>query len=629
MQPDKQKAIEKIRNTIFTALETYSNVHRGSGHFALITTAAFEKAREIVLEYLGLTGKKHVVIFSNLRRAEALVSQFNNGDYQLVSSGEFGLSLGVTAIAVKREALRKEIRFQSGGGTARLISSGWVIWEKAPERFEAGTPAVINIIAFAAVLKACKETGIKNFRETFSENSSVQEILYRDELENLHGPELFEELRRTLIGKDIRVPTGNGAKPYINFDNAASTPAFLPVFAAASKALCLPHNKRQEVHTGTRVICSRFLNAPLADYDILFTSNTTESINIVAESLASEPVGDFEPVVVNSLLEHNSNDLPWRTIPGALLIRLPIDKCGIIDTNELENLLREYNSEGRHGRKRIRLVAVSGASNVLGVFNDIETISRIVHKYHARVLVDAAQMVAHRSTDIRGSGVDFMAFSAHKVYAPFGCGVLVARKGLLNFNPAELAKINTSGEENTMGIAALGKSLVLLERIGMDLIQKREHELTVRLLHELSQVPGVHIFGITDPGSEAFDRKGGVVVFRMKGFMPDRIARKLALHGGIGIRYGCHCSHILIKHLLGLSPILIRFQYMIVKLFPQITLPGLARVSLGIENTEDDILAFIHVMKQIAEKHEEGIHNARNAVDEFVNQRVEKIYSKD
>ena len=201
-------------------------------------------------------------------------------------------------------------------------------------------------------------------------------------------------------------------------------------------------------------------------------------------------------------------------------------------------------------------MAVSGASNVLGAFNDLAEIGRIVHKYGARLLVDAAQMVAHRKVRWQACGIDYLAFSAHKVYAPFGTGVLLARKGLLHFSPAELELIQSSGEENAGGIAALGKALVLLQRIGLDVIQAEEQALTARALRGLAQIPGLTVYGVKDPDSPRFARKGGVIVFGLKDRMPDRVAKELAERGGIGVRYGCHCAHMLVKHVLNVSPLL-------------------------------------------------------------------------
>ena len=286
------------------------------------------------------------------------------------------------------------------------------------------------------------------------------------------------ELRQTLIGRGVHVPTAEGTRPFINLDNAASTPTFAPIWDAVCRTWRQPGQVQSEIVQQVKSICADVLCAPAADYDVIFTPNTTEAINLVAESLRNEAEAGSEWVVLNTLLEHNSNELPWRTIPGVSLIRLPVDDEGFVDPDELEALLRAYNQEGRHGNQRIKLVAVSGASNVLGTYNDLGEISRIVHRYGARLLVDAAQLVAHRKVEMAGWGIDYLAFSAHKVYAPFGTGVLLARKGLLRFGPAELEVIRSSGEENAVGIAALGKALLLLQRIGLDVIREEEQALT-------------------------------------------------------------------------------------------------------------------------------------------------------
>jgi selenocysteine lyase/cysteine desulfurase len=344
------------------------------------------------------------------------------------------------------------------------------------------------------------------------------------------------------------------------------------------------------------------LGAPLTDYDVIFTSNTTESINLVAESMNHEGEQDTEPVLINTLLEHSSNDLPWRMVPVSSLIRLSVDAEGFIDINGLDTLLCAYNQRGQYGKKRIRLVAVSGASNVLGVYNNLAEISRIVHKYGARLLVDAAQLVAHRKVEMEKCEIDYFAFSAHKAYAPFGCGVLVVKKGLLHFNSAEMELIRSSGEENAGGIAALGKALVLLQRIGLDLIQEEEQALTGRALRGLSEISGLTIHGIKDTDSPRFSQKGGIIVFNLTGILSDRVAKALAEQGGIGIRYGCHCAHILIKHMLGVSPGLEKFQRIMLTLLPMVKLPGVARVSLGIGNSKKEVDELVRIMGKIAGK---------------------------
>jgi selenocysteine lyase/cysteine desulfurase len=197
-------------------------------------------------------------------------------------------------------------------------------------------------------------------------------------------------------------------------------------------------------------------------------------------------------------------------------------------------------------------------------------------------------------------GIDFLAFSAHKVYAPFGTGALVVRKGLLNFSTTELDLIRSSGEENAGGIAGLGKALVLLQRIGMDVIVKEEQELTSRALLGLAQIPGLRIYGIRTPVSPGFEQKGGVICFTIKGIMPGRLAKELSLRSGIGVRYGCHCAHLLVKRLLHVGPGLELFQRVLLTLFPKIPLPGILRVSFGIQTTNEELDTLIRVLGELS-----------------------------
>jgi len=616
-------ALAELERGVYAALETYANVHRGSGHNSLVSTHLYEQARDIVLEYLGLKKEKYVVIFCTPRRAKLLKTHLKSDSFQIVSSQDFGLPLGVRALAVKRKALPRGIPFQTGGGTARLVAPGWVIWARPPDKFEAGTPAIVNVIAFAKAVRLIQYFGKDAFRDTATENMTATEFLYQDELEKYSGRDLLAELRQTLIGQRLPVPTVAGTRPYINLDNAASTPTSTPIWDAARLAWRQPKPVQQAIIQEVKSICAGVLGAPSASYEVIFTSNTTEAINLAAESLRQEAEPGRESVVLNTLLEHNSNELPWRTLPGFSLVRLPVDAEGFVDLNELETILEK----GQHGQKRIQMVAVSGASNVLGVYPNLAQISQIVHHYGARLLVDAAQLVAHRQVQMEEWGIDYLAFSAHKVYAPFGSGALLVRKGLLKFSPAELALIQASGEENVGGIAALGKALILLQRIGLDVIQAEEQALTDRALRGLAQIPGLEVYGIKNPDSPRFAHKGGVIVFGLKDMMANRVAKELAERGGIGVRYGCHCAHMLIKHLLHIHPLLERFQGVIVTLFSQVSLPGLTRVSLGIENNEEDIDTLLQVLGQITPQPRIGT-DVQQQIDDFARAAAQRVYTQ-
>ncbi|MCX6543110.1 MAG: aminotransferase class V-fold PLP-dependent enzyme [Acidobacteria bacterium] len=251
-----------------------------------------------------------------------------------------------------------------------------------------------------------------------------------------------------------------------------------------------------------------------------------------------------------------------------------------------------------------------------------------MHRYGARLLVDAAQLVAHRKVAMESSGIDYLAFSAHKAYAPFGTGVLVARKGLLNFSPAETELIRSSGEENVGGIAALGKALVLLQRIGLDVIQEEEQALTARALLGMGRVPGLKIYGIANPGSSSFVHKGGVIPFDLKGVISHNVARNLAARGGIGVRSGCHCAHLTVKRMLGVPPWAERLQGVILTVLRRFELPGVVRVSLGIENSEEDVDTLIHVLSGIARQPKGGPSKkkARQQMDEFSEAAAQRVY---
>ena len=498
-----------------------------------------------------------------------------------------------------------------------------------PTGLKPALPSIINIIAFARALQIIRQSENEIFLLPTDERLSGSDILYHDELEKYSGKELLSQLRQTLIGRDILVPTTDGYKPYINLDNSASTPTFEPIWSAVLQTWQQSAGVQKEIINEVRSICAGFLGASLTEYDLIFTSNTTEAINMAAESLSRESEKDIEPVVLTTLLEHSSNDLPWRRFPQFSLIRINVDSDGFLDLNELEEILAAYNKRGDEGKKRIKLLAVNGASNVLGSINNIEEISRIAHTYGARLLVDAAQLVAHRKIEIGRCDIDYLAFSAHKVYAPFGTGVLVVRKGLLNFNTSELEQIKCSGEENAGGIAALGKALLLIGRIGFEVILEKEQDLTKRILQGFSQINGLKIYGVNDPLSPCFDKKGGVIVFTLRGLMSDKVAKELAVRGGIGVRYGCHCAHILVKHILGVTPSLQRFQRIIAHLFPRLRFPGVARVSLGIENTWEDVDTLIHVLGKIAARTGNlKQKEAESQINDYVKAIAMKVYSE-
>lgn len=207
---------QQLEVGMFAALETYSNVHRGSGHFSKATTHLYGEARYIVLNYMGLKNTKYTLLFLTPRRFAALSKVLKPGSFAGLHSRDFGLNLGVSAMAVRKKTLPAGIPIETGGGTTRLYGTDWVMWAKTPDRFEAGTPAIINIIGFAKALLLIKTHGKDAFIQAYQQPAHIRQ-------------EIIEEVKR---------------------------------------------------------ICADTMGAPLADYEVVFSSNTTESINIAAQSLA-------------------------------------------------------------------------------------------------------------------------------------------------------------------------------------------------------------------------------------------------------------------------------------------------------------------------------------------------------
>jgi selenocysteine lyase/cysteine desulfurase len=593
--PEQAARYAALEGSVEAALEIYANVHRGVGQKSVVSTQLYEEARERLLAHWGWQSRRHTVIFGSPYRLAPLVGQLPPGSYRQLSSRELGIPLGVRAVGVERRALRRVVPEQTGGGTVRLVSRDHVIPATAPERFEAGTPAIINTLACVRAL------ALGPHWQACGPSASPEELLYGDDFGGLRGEALLAALRETVIGCGLRVPTVDGLRPYVNLDNAASTPTFAPIWHTVRRIWRQPEDVQRAVVAEVYAIVARFLHAPRTDYEIVFTANTTEALNLAARGVAAEP--GIEPVVLNTTMEHNSNELPWRDHPGVKLQRIPVGHDGFVDQELLEAELRAYNT-GQHGRQRIVWVALSGASNVLGTCNDLPALAHLVHRHGARLLVDGAQLVAHRPLDLLDSGIDALAFSGHKVYAPFGSGALVVRRGLFRWPPGELARARASGEENVVGIAALGKALTLLERIGMPVVEAEERELTGKLLAGLSALPGVEIFGLKDPTDPRLEARTGVVTFSARHVPHNLVGQELAERGGIGVRCGCFCAHLLIKQLLHISPRRARAADLGLLAAPSFTarlLPGLVRVSLGLENSPSDVARLLSTVHLIAE----------------------------
>jgi len=322
-----------------------------------------------------------------------------------------------------------------------------------------------------------------------------------------------------------------------------------------------------------RATTSRFIGGATAN-EIVFTKNATEAINLVAHSWGRANLAEGDAVVVTQM-EHHANIVPWQmlaTEKGIELRWIPVDERGHLDLTDLDRLLDGAS-----------LVAVSAMSNVLGTINPLRRIADAAHAAGALVLADACQYVPHLPTSIQELGVDFAAFSGHKMLGPTGVGVLWAHEALLDAMPPFLGgggmildvtqdgfipdglpakfEAGTPPIAETVGLAA---AIDYLEALGMDAVREHEVSLTAHAMRLLTETVGekLTIHGPTEPSE-----RGGVLSLDLEGVHPHDISQVLDQHG-VCVRPGHHCAKPLMK-VLGVG--------------------ATARASLYLYNDEDDV----------------------------------------
>jgi selenocysteine lyase/cysteine desulfurase len=439
---------------------------------------------------------------------------------------------------------------------------------------------------------------------------------------------------RLTVGSAVRVPVLGGERRYVNFDNAASTPPFTRVVREVNR-FCRWYSN---VHRGTgfksryssesyeraREAVGRFINAAPSDA-VLFTRNTTQAINHLANRLSLSS----RPVILVSGMEHHSNDLPWRRVGQVMHVRLQQD--GRLDENHLNDLLRTH-------RDRVGLLAVTGASNVTGYINPVHRYARWVHEAGGRIVVDAAQLSAHRPLDMRPADdpahLDFVAFSAHKMYAPFGVGVLAGpRQIFAQGDPyevgggtvtsvsedqvrwTELPDREEAGTPCVVGAVALEAAIRTYEALGWSGIQRHETALTELALARLARVPGLRLYGDSDP-RRATDRLG-VIAFNLNELPHGLVAAILSREWGIGTRSGCFCAQIYVRHLLGIDEAAAQAIEQRISQGDRGAIPGAVRVSIGLYNRASEIETLASALEAIAAGEVTGEYVLDRASGEF------------
>lgn len=435
-----------------------------------------------------------------------------------------------------------------------------------------------------------------------------------------HRQARMESYAELFVGLDAQIPLLDGSSArYVNFDNSASTPPLHAAFQAVNDFMAY----YSSVHRGSgfksqlsthfyeqaRRDVLAFFGASPDTHTCAFVKNTTEAVNKLSRRF---PFTAKRQVVITTGMEHHSNDLPWRRAAETVHVHLHPD--GRLDMEDFDAQLAKHAG-------RVALVALSGASNVTGFLNPVHDLAEKAHAAGAHIFVDCAQLAPHRAVDMLPLDdprhLDYMAVSAHKLYAPYGSGALIGRRDTFEHGDPDMVgggvvEIVTlddvqwaappdreeAGSPNTAGAVALAAALNQLAAVGMDAVAQHEAELTEYALEALPEVPGLRLFSDGDP--EKAPNRLGVLPFNIEGIDHFKAAAVLGYEFGIGVRNGCFCAHPLILHLLGLSEAEAGRVRDDILGGDRSHMPGLVRASFGLYNTTEEIDRLVEALKRIA-----------------------------
>jgi cysteine desulfurase/selenocysteine lyase len=424
--------------------------------------------------------------------------------------------------------------------------------------------------------------------------------------------------REHFAGVELPVPIlGGGTVTGINFDNAASTPplkrvrdavnGFSDVYSSVHRGTGYKSRLATEAYEQARELVADFLGVDNRSQVVIFVKGTTDALNRIA---AEEARLDGRQVLVTEM-EHHADLLPWRHRSGHVMVGLSED--GHIDLEAIEHALR--TSEGKIG-----LVAVCGASNVTGFVTPVHEVAELAHEHGARISVDAAQLAPHHRVEVRPAGdpghLDFVSLSGHKMYAPYGAGVLVAPRDFFAGAPevmgggaisivtwddtvwADLPDREEAGSPNVIGAVALGVAIETLLELGFDEMLRYETALGARLISALSAIPGVSILGGLD--SPRGTERLGLASFVVEGMHHGLVAAALSHEWGIAVRHGCFCANPYVFHLLHMNKQEVQGVEAEVNAGHRKALPGAVRASLAPYNTEAEVDRFADAVTRVA-----------------------------
>lgn len=340
-----------------------------------------------------------------------------------------------------------------------------------------------------------------------------------------------------------------------------------------------------DLYENARASVAEFINAANAR-QIVFTRNTTESMNLIAYSYGLSNVKAGDEILV-SIMEHHSNLLPWQMVcrnTGATLKFIDCEQDGSVDLDKVRELMTD----------KTKIVAITQVSNVLGRVNPIAEIAKMAHEKNAVIVVDGAQSTPHMAVDVQALDADFFAFSGHKVFGPMGIGVLYGKKEHLKKMPpfmyggemidsvtrfdaryAEVPHKFEGGTVNAAGAAGLAAAIRYVDSIGFDYMHERELAVTKRALEGMKAIPHVNILG-----SDKAEEHTGILTFTVDDVHPHDVS-EILISDGIAVRAGHHCAQPLLNH-LGVS--------------------STTRASFMFYNTEAEVDTFLESLSSVRER---------------------------
>jgi selenocysteine lyase/cysteine desulfurase len=412
-----------------------------------------------------------------------------------------------------------------------------------------------------------------------------------------------------LVGDDVLVPCGDGReRRYLNLDAAASTNAlpevarrvheFLPWYSSVHRGAGYKSRHATHRFEQARAAALTFAGRSLDGDDVaIVCRNTTEAINHLAYRLRLSP----DDTVVTTVIEHHANLLPW-----ARLCRRRYVECGADGTFGLDDVVDALDRGPRPS-----LLAITGASNVTGWLPPIDAIIDAAHDRGIPALIDAAQLAPHRRLPVTA---DFLVWSGHKMYAPFGAGILLGpRRTFTDGDPflagggaVDLVDLDEvawtdppereeAGSPNVVGAVALDAAIGELQRIGWDEIVAHDQALSRELRDGLAAIDGVTLLG---PARDVDTLP--LAAFTVAGVHHALVAARLSVEDGIGVRHGCFCAHPYLLRLLNLSPRQVAEYHTAVRAGDRRATPGAVRASAGLSTSTADIQMFLAAVGRIA-----------------------------